>query len=606
MQISQIFKNKKVIAVIAVVLALLITAGTLAVIFVSCDGDGEGGKKTKKVVVMSSNKKDETDDGDDYEDGDGDYDDDPYASDDITLDLGYTDSSKYSIDDLVDGKSDVYKLKSYNASQIAVTNWRGVFGSNYYPSEFMGPDVYGRSYTEEMLDLELTRYSEMGLTHVRTLFWSNWAYTGNPDDPWDWESERMTEFYAWCKKLETYGLQVIPMMGWSYSNFLYGGSQYLSEVDYMYPKKYDADGNTIIVQQFGVWYEDPDCEEANRRFSRWVTEAYQAILDHGVTNLNSFLLGNEPHEDGGTATGAFVNYQIDTYTAVHEALKAAGLRDKVTLIGPNQSAPSGRAGLAQAFMDRAPDVFDVYTSHYTPSGQTSVDDIYSDGKTVYDGYMSVMDDHDLRNEREFWLDEFLANGDRYNAFENDTYLGVQTASIILAAMNSGVSGICVWEMFDQLWPDYYGSGGEYMYGMQTDGAIPSLYDSELPYSLYYTYTLFTKYMSQAKSTTYVSEAEDESSGLYIATVQLADGNWSVAVVNMTTDEKDIDVNFEKAMGGKTFYRYRYSAGEIEEQTTIAAKVLTADKGFKNVQNDIIDTIPGGTVVVYSTIANLSD
>lgn len=337
-----------------------------------------------------------------------------------------------------------------------------------------------------------------------------------------------------------------------------------------------------------------------------MTEAYQAILDHGVTNLNSFLLGNEPHEDGGTATGAFVNYQIDTYTAVHEALKAAGLRDKVTLIGPNQSAPSGRAGLAQAFMDRAPDVFDVYTSHYTPSGQTSVDDIYSDGKTVYDGYMSVMDDHDLRNEREFWLDEFLANGDRYNAFENDTYLGVQTASIILAAMNSGVSGICVWEMFDQLWPDYYGSGGEYMYGMQTDGAIPSLYDSELPYSLYYTYTLFTKYMSQAKSTTYVSEAEDESSGLYIATVQLADGNWSVAVVNMTTDEKDIDVNFEKAMGGKTFYRYRYSAGEIEEQTTIAAKVLTADKGFKNVQNDIIDTIPGGTVVVYSTIANLSD
>lgn len=610
MQISQIFKNKKVIAIIAVVLALLITAGTLAFIFVSCDGDEEGGKKKKTVVVMTSNKKDNTDDSeepDDYDDyDDGDYDDDPYASDDITLDLGYTDSSKYSIDDLVDSKSEVYKLKSYNASQIAVTNWRGVFGSNYYPTEFMGPDVYGRSYTEEMLDLELTRYANMGLTHVRTLFWSDWSYTGDENDPWDWESERMLAFYDWCKKVESYGLQVVPMMGWSYACFLYGGDQYLSEVDYMYPKKYDADGNTIIVEQFGYWYQDPDCEEANRRFSRWVTEAYQAILDHGVTNLNSFLLGNEPHEDGGTATGAFVNYQIDTYSAVHEALKAAGLRDKVTLIGPNQSAPSGRAGLAQAFMDRAPDVFDVYSSHYTPLGQTAVDDVYSDAKTVYEGYMSRMDDHELRNNREFWLDEFLANGDKYNEFENDTYVGVQMCSSLVAAMNSGISGICVWEMVDQLWPDYYGSGGEYKYGVQLDGSLKSLYDSELPYSSYYAFSLITKYMSQANSTTYVSEAEDESSGLYIGTVQLADGNWSVVVVNMTTDEHDIDINFEKSMGGKTFYRYRYSAGDIEDKTTIAAKVLTADKGFKNVQKDILDTIPGGSVVVYSTIANLSD
>lgn len=597
--------KKRIIAIVAIILAVLIA---LAVIFVSCDGDDKGGKKKQQVVIIT---KDDDDDGDEpveeEPDEEPDENDDPYAPDDITLDDGYNIDIVYSPSEIMESNSDFYQLSvNNNEENIASPFFRGTTGSVYWCTEYMDKNAFGQAYTEEMLDYEFSRYADIGLTVLRTGFWSDWMYTGDPNNPWDNDNENLNNFYDFCRAAAKYNLEVVPMMAWSYPNFLYGGGQYLTEVGYMYPRLLDENGKTTVVQRWGQYFEEPDVEEMNKRFASWVVATVQGFKDHGITNVNYILFGNEPHEDGGSATGAFVDYQIGTFSAAHEALKAAGLRDRVKLIGPNQSCTTPRAGLAVAFMDRAPEVFDILSSHNSPKGTDSVEDNYERVWTNYSGWMEKMDDHNLRFEKEFWCDEYSGNADTYGPHGFiDPWVGVQQCAGLVAATNAGISGINFWQIFDQLWPNYYGSGGEYQYGVQMDGACKSLYEGQTPYPSFYALTLFTKYMSTNKNpgTSYRCDT-DEASGLYVTAAQHPNGDFSVMVVNTSLEDRAYELNFANSLGGKTLYRYLYNPATIVPN--LDYNYLPADKAFTNVGDTLADKVAGGNVVVYSTIKNLAE
>ncbi len=607
--------KKRILAIVAAVLALVIIVVAILLTLSQCQGgDGEKDPPKKVVIVAGNNKGNDTDDGDDTDDGndgdDGFSDEDPFASDDITLDLGYTDGIEYETHELMESEGEAFIITSANGSDPLSKTFRGVTSTIYHPSEYLSRDPHERKYTDEMLDLELTRLKNSGIKFVRTMFWSDWMWTGNPDDPWNTESQTMLEFYAWCKKVDEYGLKVAPMMMWSYSSLFYGGSEYLVEVDYLIPKVYNEDGSVKLAYDFGIYHEQTDHELQNERLADWVTTTAKAIYDHGVTNFYGFFFGNEPHEDGNLPMGAFAKWQVDTFVTCEAALKDAGFRNKnendyVVLIGPNQSSPNHPAGLAKYFMENAPHVFDIYSSHFTAKTQSATDDPYEDAARVFNGYMETMDLFDLRYEKEFWLDEFGSNGDTYNEASNadDPWYAVNIATQHIAAFNAGVSAIEVWQFLDQTWPDYYGNGGEYEYGAQRSGSAPSLYKSEIPWSLYYTTALFAKFSGNENGTTYATKALDDAAGIYAVTVKLADGGWSVLLVNMTTDEKTFTMNFEEAIDA-TLYRYMHDAGTIKPST--AANVAVADKGFKNVQKSFTDTIPGGAVVAYSTMKCFSN
>ena len=503
-----------------------------------------------------------------------------------------------------------YIIVAQNGSDPLCETFRGVTSTVYHPSEYLSRDPHERKYTDEMLDLELSRLRDSGFKFVRTMFWSDWMWTGNPDDPWDTESQTMLEFYEWCKKVDEYGLKVVPMMMWSYAALFYGGSEYLVEVDYLIPKVYNPDGTVKLAYDFGIYHEQTDHELQNQRCADWVVTTAKAIRDHGVTNHWGFFFGNEPHEDGNTPTGAFAKWQLDTFSACEQALRDAGFRNKgsdnyITLIGPNQSSPNHPAGLAKYFMENAPQVFDIYSSHFTKKTQAATDDPYDDAFKVFNGYMETMDLFELRYKKEFWLDEFGSNGDSYSEAANldDPWYAVNIATQMVAGFSAGVSAISVWQFLDQTWPDYYGSGGEYEYGAQRSGGAPSLYKSEVPWSLFYTTALMAKFSGDEGGTTYSTKALDDSCGIYAVTVKLKDGGWSVLMVNMTTDEKTFTVNFEESIN-TTLYRYMHDAGTLTPTT--AANVAVADKGFKNVQKSFTDTIPGGAVVAYSTMECFSN
>ena len=607
--------KKRVIAIIAAILALVILVVGILLVLSKCSD--EGGKKKQQVVVVVRDDDDEASSEDnssdeDSDEGDGD-DGDEYISDDISLDLGYASDVVFDISELVEGDGSVYSIDIDNGGEPVCSTFKGLVGTVYHPSEYLDRDPHERKYTEEMLDLELTRYKEAGFKYVRTMFWSKWMWTGNEDDPWDTETETMLKFYDWCKKLDEYGLEVIPMMMWSYASLFYGGTQYLVEVDYLIPFELDENGNRKIVPHFGFWHHQVDHKLQNERLADWVVTTTKAFRDHGVTNHYGFFFGNEPHEDGGLAEGAFAYWQAESFLACEQALAAAGFREKgsenyVTLIGPNQSSTSGRAGLAKYFLEnpKYDGVFDIYSSHYTTKAQSATDDVYADAETVFNGYMEVMDLFEIRHEKQFWIDEHGSNGDHYGGEDanlNDTWYPVQIASNYVAAFNAGISAFSLWQFMDQTWPDYYGSGNEYEYGAQRSGATPSLYKTEVPWSMHYMMTLFAKFSGNGNGKTYRGHCDDTSSGLYASAHQLEDGTWTIYVINMTTDPRTFNLNFDKAID-TTLYRYLYAAGENEP--TSGANIIVADKGFKNVGKTLTDTLEGGSVACYSGIEFFSD
>ncbi|MBQ8550002.1 MAG: hypothetical protein IJ426_01535 [Clostridia bacterium] len=599
-------KNKKLINVISIALALLliVTSAVTGIVLYREDGKDS----IKQIVHVNGGGDGDTDadtDTDKTPDKDTDKDENPYGNDDITLGLDYTGDDEIIAEGQIDG-SDICNLYVYNGSDPLCTNFRGLTSSVYHATEFMGMDPNNRDYTDEMIDLEFKRYKDAGFTHMRVQFKSDWMYSGDDSNPWDWECEKMLGFYEFCKKADEYGIQVCLVLGWQYPAFIEGGnaSHYFLEVPYLMPRAYDENGNTKVILRWGTYFEELDYEEQNRRYADWGVQTVRALEAHGVDNAFNFFIFNEPREDGGSPTGAFVDYQKETFLALHKALKAEGLRDKCTLIGPNQSNTSGQIGLATAFMGSKgyDEIFDIYSSHYNKHPQNPTDDPYEYHYSLYSSFMEKVDGFGLKNVKEFWLDEFNIDGDHYmtDSFD-DTWMGPQTATMMMAAFNAGVSAISCWQFFDQTWSEYYGSGGEYKYGTQIGGVVPSLYNTETPYPAYYALSLLSRYFGTEGGTTYNVEQSQDVASVYISALEFKEGGWSFAVVNMNTEAVTVNIGLEESIGGETLYRYQYSSSDIE--ISQAAKVITADKAFENVTKNIIDTVPGGSLTIYSTIEN---
>lgn len=133
------------------------------------------------------------------------------------------------------------------------------------------------------------------------------------------------------------------------------------------------------------------------------------------------------------------------------------------------------------------------------------------------------------------------------------------------------------------------------------GDIPSLFISATPYDQYYATGLFSKYNGYKNGKSYRTSLVDDAmmyEGVYIGAVQLEDGNWTITVVNLNIDEAYIDVTFGKAIN-KTLFRHVEAAGDVK--ATPDARLADADKCFKDVKNKMYDTIPGGSIVVYTSV-----
>ncbi len=515
-----------------------------------------------------------------------------------------------------------------SSSGIKSDTFTGVSGTVYFP---IIEDVMDRKMSEQQFHLELSRMQAAGIKRVRTMFKSQWAYTGNEQNPWDWDSSKMQEFYYWCKEIEKYDIDVIMVAGWSLSSFVYGSSS-ISEVDYLSPRKLDSSGNVLYTVSWGIFHPVIDLDLAADRYAVWITEGINAIRDHGVENLTHVLTFNEPsHRNGTLYEGAhaaqmlkLVDTLVDKMKATYtDSTKTRTVRDSVILVGPNQSNTSNHAGLAEYFAENSKygyDLYDIWTTHalesltnYNINGDAvqqnattvgAAGDRYSTAYSRYSSWLSRLKSIDSRfSDVNFWCDEFHVGeySFRYNGY-NDTQLrwwGVKQAGQYAALMNSGLSGAILWEYTDTPWSYMSGSGGEFLYGIHQTGGSPSALESQTPYYIYYSVSMLTKYLSTGNGNAITYNSTSAHSNVHISSVKMADGNWSVLVVNNSETAQNISVNFQSSIGGKNMYRHVYEAATITPDAS--GTLIDADKTYSNVTTKLNDTIPAGSVVVYTSI-----
>ncbi len=263
------------------------------------------------------------------------------------------------------------------------------------------------------------------------------------------------------------------------------------------------------------------------------------------------------------------------------------------IVGPNETDTTSKVEMMKRFVKRAPGTFDVLTAHNYESGIFSDVDCYSQWKDL------IVPKMELAGDTPFVFDEYGWNGDN-NAEMRKTngYYGTRMAQAQIAMLNAGVDGSFLWTLFDQQWPNNLTTNNDnFDNGLHRWGLAPTLLESSIPYKSFYSFALAATYMGVEGSTIYAGDDETWT-GVYAAMSVLPDGNVSIMVVNSNITPTDVTLNMEKAIN-KTLYRRTYNPVTI--QPTAAARQIQADAKFSNITTRLSDTIPGGGVVIYSSV-----
>lgn len=464
------------------------------------------------------------------------------------------------------------------------------FGLNaiYQGYTFMD-DFKGRKYTERQAKTELDRIGQMGMKMVRSYYGSKYAYDAKTGG-FNWESSDMTAFYRYLRELQDRDIEVGINAGWSLDSYAYGEGWDVSS---------------------GVYVEG-DFEKTCRNYTSWMIESLKQFKAHGCYNVKYLFLFTEPGEyPGGVTVDSDISELTDPafdewlafVKALDGGLKSENMRSQYKFVGPNETnfteAMNGthfRPMFYQA-IHQANDYIDIYSHHI----YVHMDDIVDDSATYYaDYYWRERAAYAKEmTGKPFWIDEFNIRDYSKSQWIGDATKeplhAVQHAAILSQAMDMGIQNLILWTVADQQWPNNvsYSNDG-FVNGVQCHGVLPSLFETSIPKVSYYGISLLTKYFGEGKI------FKTTSDGVYAACQQGNDGNWTIMAVNLNYFEsEDVTFNFEKSLGGKTFYRHIYNS--TTQVATAAAKLIGADKKIKISGTSLNDIIPPCSFAIYTTI-----
>lgn len=508
----------------------------------------------------------------------------------------------YETQTFTESDPDVLQLDVEN-NKVFNDDWKGVNAIN---QGFMFlPDEYGRNYTDAQIEEELKRMDDMDVGMVRSYMDAGFAFKERNGDEviYDWDSERMQAFYKWLDAMEERDIEVAVNMGWGIGSIAAATTQ--DHLKYKIP--------WYISGQLNIYSDMIDM------YTDWVKLFIEEVIIKRGYDIEYFVMFTEPYHfneytffvaPGKKETKNAWEVTVDVIKATDKKLKESGLRNKVKLTGPQY-------GLSKEFYEgetleeeinwwisRINDYIDVYTFHwYIPTwpGSGTVNSsasVYDDNYDLWVYYFEEFVRIISKTGKPFWFDEWMYGGNAINNQKTDFY-AQQIAQTVLAAMNSGVNSCIYWQMFEIVWPTRTDTGGEFKDGIHILGTAPSLYTSAIPYKLFYGFTLLTRFAGEFNNNkVYFAQGEN---GVCLSMVEYEkDGKkyQNVIVVNTTSLEQKISINFEKSIG-KTMYRYLFDPTTIVPNTS--AEMIGADKGFKDVDKILQDTIPGGSIAVYSTV-----
>lgn len=569
---------------------LLLLAFCLAFSSLSACSGKKSAKKTKKSTKKNNSTTAEVEDTS----SDSSFITDDVIDDEDIGDIGWEDPEPPAEDD---EQEPPQTISVQNAQTPLITNFRGLSGTVYECYTYMD-DLNGRNYTEKMATRELDRLQKSGFHYIRSIYKVSNAWNSTKQQ-WDFASKNMNAIYRWAQELQKRKLEICINAGWTLSEFATGAAAWIGEPAYIRGYGNDLYGETAAagLKTDGLDAEQTRLYRSAARYAYWMQESLTAFKQHGINNITYINCFTEP-KDEHTQQYMLMLRQLNN------ALKRKGMRHQYKIIGPN-SAELWNGTTTWELLD-------TVLKEMTTTGEKLVDVVsahqYNKAPEEFsmnfvdtaEEYFTIYSDYRQKYNYtgEFWLDEYNCVLTDHNMGEDQPWMGTQLAATFCRAMDHGISNTFIWSFANQLWPNSTSSGGEFLNGVQLSGLMPCILDEIEPFSQYYSTAMLARAFGYEGGSVY-RVTDNWFSGLSAGCSKLKDGNWVVLVVNNSFDEINIELDFEKAIG-KNMYRHLYNPGTI--QRTSSDKQIPADTGFRNVKTKLVDSIPVGSVAIYTTVA----
>jgi len=497
-------------------------------------------------------------------------------------------------------------------NNLPIYNDKGIYGEIFSP---MNTGIYhlmaymddecDRKYTEEQVQIEMDRLKNSGITAVRSMFRSTYACPEGEFTGWDWNSPTMQAMYKAAAELQKRGIDVMLTCGWLIEYFAPDNFPAVWYKDHTYLRGEGPDfyGESEGEDFSGMNDHEIRIRKAALRYGEWVSQGFKAFWERGFDNVKYAICFTEPawniRDD---------EYECDAYVkmivGLNEKLNKYGIRDKITIIGPNQSCCECHKRdklLLEYVLKNIPDkkMIDIYSTHtghqwtvhnhldYTNHPDYS----YNYLDKAFNSLNECLSDNGVNPQ--IFSDELFA-GTLYFDKDMRRWHAPQIMTAAVAGIKNKILGFCYWSIYDQQWPNSHSETVEMSDGIHCTGTAPSLLRSYTPHSTYYGISLYSRYAKDLDKT--IETDFRVGKDLFYCMLTNDKGVKTVMVTNMGETAKAIKLDFKKAINEK-LYRHTYAGLDLKPDDR--ARLAGIDKEFY-VEKELKDVIPPCSVMIYTT------
>ena len=417
---------------------------------------------------------------------------------------------------------------------------------------------------EDDLALVKSRMEKLGIQRVRMMILPEWYEPRN--DAFTFDQENMRTVFAYLDICQA--LDVKVTLTW------WGAQRY-------------ADPPWLAFPEVTDWVSAPnDLDEMAEN----IVYLLSYIFEAGYTCVDDVILQNEPSYSFCKTQGVpDINYYIEYYKTVYNALAAAGLGDKITLVGSDDAE---NLAWFQAAYDGLKDICGKFNSHCY---QGDVGDYFLNFSIRR--YVSQRTRY--APDRPFFMGEF---GDgsttgAYTATSVDTYgRGLFLPTQVINSLNAGSTGSLYWPLHDVYY--YDGTPGDADNGgLMSQGLFA--YKDDGDWRVRPTYHAWGLICNTLLPGAAVYGIRSRGLGFLnrvdAVAAKLPGGGWTVLAVNRSG--KDRAVQLKAGAIDSTLHYYLYSEGTVTESDDIIRA-----SGTVTPQNGVIGfSIPAQSFVILSTI-----
>lgn len=458
------------------------------------------------------------------------------------------------------------------------------FGALYYPWIYL-KDKFDRNYTDEQAEKELDYLQLSGVRIVRTTIFVSSDWYDNENDSWKIEGNRFEAIYKSLSGIEKRGIDILL-------NFEWGNSINYSDNVFSDPK--------LTVFDF-----DKQCQ----LFGRFVRDFLNVLAEKGMKNTKYVTFFSEPgsgYKDGfeNEKGIALLSRYRKCISTVHNTLTEAKIRHNYKIILGNTALETEMWNTTWHLFAPLYEVIKEYGDEWGYHNYNKYNgSVVTNTALNYENMMAYINDDILRKTgvpaQKVWIDEYNAT-DRNNSFyeyrNSSNWNALHIIAGMVANMNIGYKTVLHWTFTNTLWVSSRANAEDnWVDGYHCWGLIPNLTKEDKPYNSFYAYQIVASHIN--KGITYAGENYSES-GLCCSACENEDGSYTIIVVNSSVFKTQFVLNFEKELKGLNFERYLFDTSKNYRNREM--NPIPADKTIKNVTKSLKDTLPGGSVSVYTT------